>query len=387
MADVILSAFDEKVGPIAIFTTIKDPILTKKIAVKSVVSTLTNVRTSASENLEGEAIIPFPDENVISFIYYTTLNQRTETGELRVITLSAVVQKENNTSLYANASILSQNALRIKRLLNKNYSYGQPLSPEVIKELERWGELKETPKSEVIAEKEIEFGLSSLFKLFPTKKDSKGYSDPLTALFFGLLSKIPVILIGPQIEFLLELTDMLREFRSEEELDVRISIDLRDPTNAATFKIPRADIILLDEQQNQKKHFYADPIIVIGVGRDSKYINYTGSESAIHTFNNILKKAREISDESVSFLYLKGELLSFTAKLTNLKAYCLSGKQGKAKDIAKIINVNEGYLYALTEVIRLRSLVPVEQLNLMFRKKTKFEELELRGKKFVGFIQ
>ncbi len=387
MADVILSAFDEKVGPVAVFTTIKDPVLTKKIAVKSVVSTLTNVRTSSSENLEGEAIIPFPDENIISFIYYTTLNQRTETGELRVITLSAVVQKENNSSLYANASLLSQKAHRIRGLLETKYQYGQTLSPELIAELEGWGMFKETPSSEVIAEKEVEFGLTGLFKLFPEKKEKSRYSDPLTPLFFGLMSNIPIILIGPQIEFLLEITDMIREFLPDEELDVRISIDLKDPSNAATFKIPRADIILLDEQQNQKKHFYSDPVVVVGVGRDSKYINYSGSKSAIITFNNILKKAREISDDSVAFLYLKGELLSFTAKLTNLKAYCLSGKQGKAKDIAKIINVNEEYIFALAEVMRLRNIVPVGQLNLMFKKTTKYEELELRGKNFIGFIR
>ena len=111
---------------------------------------------------------------------------------------------------------------------------------------------KETPSSEVIAEKEVEFGLTGLFKLFPEKKERSGYSDPLTPLFFGLMSKIPIILIGPQIEFLLEITDMIREFLPDEELDVRISIDLKDPSNAATFKIPRADIILLDEQQNQE---------------------------------------------------------------------------------------------------------------------------------------
>jgi hypothetical protein len=107
MADVIFSAFDERAGPVAIFSTFKDPVLTKKIAVKSIVSTLTSVRSSASERLEGEAIIPFPNENLIAFIFYTSLDQRTEGGEFRVISLSAVVSNERKTGLYANATVLS----------------------------------------------------------------------------------------------------------------------------------------------------------------------------------------------------------------------------------------------------------------------------------------
>ena len=212
MADVVFSAFDERAGPIAVFATINDPVVSKKIAVKSIVSTLTSVRSNTSENMEGEAIIPFPDEGLISFIYYTTLNQRTETGELRVVTLSAVVPKTDNSLLYSNAAILSQSAIRIKGLLNSQYEFGKSLPNELKTELEGWGTLKTTPKSEIIAEKEIEFSLSTLFNLFPAKKGRRSFSDPLLQLFFGLMAKIPVLLVGPNIEFLLEITDLIREF-------------------------------------------------------------------------------------------------------------------------------------------------------------------------------
>ena len=387
MADVVFSAFDERAGPIAVFATINDPVVSKKIAVKSIVSTLTSVRSNTSENMEGEAIIPFPDEGLISFIYYTTLNQRTETGELRVVTLSAVVPKTDNSLLYSNAAILSQSAIRIKGLLNSQYEFGKSLPNELKTELEGWGTLKTTPKSEIIAEKEIEFSLSTLFNLFPAKKGRRSFSDPLLQLFFGLMAKIPVLLVGPNIEFLLEITDLLREFVTDEELDVRISIDLEETSDTAVFNIPRADIILLDEKQNQRRHLYYDPIAIVGVGRESRYANYTGSEHVDKTFNNLLKKAREISDEGVAFLYLKGELLSFIAKLTNLKAYCLSGRQGKAKEIAKIINVDEEYLFALAEVLRLKNMVPIVELNKMFKNNTEYEEMEIRSKTVIGFIR
>ncbi len=387
MADVVFSAFDERAGPIAVFATINDPVISKKIAVKSIVSTLTSIRSNTSENMEGEAIIPFPDENLISFIYYTTLNQRTETGELRVITLSAVVPKTENSTLYANAALLSQSALRIKALLNKEYVFGNPLPKNIATELEGWGKLTKAAKSEIIAEKEIEFNLSSLFSLFPAKKGRRSFTDPLLQLFFGMMAKIPVILVGPNIEFLLEISDLLREFNTEEELDVRISINLENKDDTAVFNIPRADIILLDENQNQRRHLYYDPIALVGVGRESRYANYAGSERVEKTFNTFLKKAREISDEGVAFLYLKGELLSFTAKLTNLKAYCLSGRQGKAKEIAKIINVGEDYLFALVEVLRLRQMVPISELNKMFKNATNYEEMEIRSKEIIGFVR
>ena len=117
MVDVVFSIFDERAGPTAVFSTISDSILTKKVAVKSIVSTLTSVRTSSSEKLEGEAIIPFPDEKKIAFIFYASLNQKTEGGENRVITLCAVTSDEDKTTIYSNVTNLSQSAVEIKNLL------------------------------------------------------------------------------------------------------------------------------------------------------------------------------------------------------------------------------------------------------------------------------
>ena len=98
------------------------------------------------------------------------MNQRTETGELRVVTMSAIVPKTQNSLLYSNAALLSQSAVAIKALLNQNYEFGKPLPKSLTIELEGWGKLKEAPKSDIIAEKELEFSLSSLFNLFPAKK-------------------------------------------------------------------------------------------------------------------------------------------------------------------------------------------------------------------------
>ena len=205
--DVFLAAFDERAGPIAIFSTIKDPILTKKIAVKSIVSTLTSTRTTETERLEGEAIIPFPDEKKLAFIFYSSLDQKTEGGENRVISLSGVVENEKKSLLYMNATELSQMAAEIKDSLNKHYTYGKSLPSQLAQQLQDWGNITDTQEMEIIAEKEIVLGIRVLLELFPAKKAFRVYEDPLIPLFLGLFAKIPVVLAGPNVEFLLEIAD------------------------------------------------------------------------------------------------------------------------------------------------------------------------------------
>ncbi|MFW9777642.1 MAG: hypothetical protein ACFFE8_02230 [Candidatus Heimdallarchaeota archaeon] len=136
--DLVFSAFDEKVGPIAIFSTIEDPILTKIIAAKSIISAFRLVDTSTSHPLEGEVIIPFPQEKKVVFIYCTELDQKTNSGDRRMITLSAVVDQDQNNQLYSKASELSRSAAEIRDILNTNYAFGQPLSQHLMNRLEEW---------------------------------------------------------------------------------------------------------------------------------------------------------------------------------------------------------------------------------------------------------
>jgi hypothetical protein len=351
------------------------------------VSTLTSTKTSATERIEGEAIIPFPDEDLIAFIFYTSLDQRTEGGEYRVISLSAVVKSEKSTGLYTNATELSRVAFEIKDTMNKIYTFGQPIPPELVTKLQQWGQLTEEKEVELIAEKEVKIGLRSLFELFPVKKGLRSYSDPLEHLFIGILAKIPVIMVAPNVVFSLEVTDVIRSLLPGEELDVRLAISLEGKSSSFESKIPKADIILIDEKQDKRKNFYTDPVLMIGIGRESTSYNYTLSEKMIKTFSAILKKARELPDETVADHYLKGELLSFNTKLESLKDYCLSGRKGKVKDFAKVFNVSEDYVFALAEALRTRVAVSATEINQMFDNTTSFKPLELRSEKNIGFIR
>jgi hypothetical protein len=386
--DVVFSVFDERKGPIAVYSTIKDPIITKKIAVKSIVSTLTSVKTSETEKLEGEAIIPFPDENKLAFIFYTSLDQKTESGENRVISLSAIVENEHNSVLYSKATLLSQKASELKISLNKDYKYGQQLSSDLIKEFEAWGQIATSTAVDIIAEKQISFTIHSLFDLFPIQKSLRKNEDPLVPLFLGIFVKVPVVLVGPNIEFLLEIADLLRGYLPNEELDVRLAINLHaeSQNHAISYEIPRADMVLLNEEQYRRASFYREPVIILRIGRNSRYNNYYSPSKVVSFVEDLMKKIRSFKDETVCNLYLQGEFMVFSNKMSILKDFCVAGKQDTLKDLANKLGVKEHYLITLSEALRIQKKVTHDELNRMFSGKTNFPKMDTLNPLSVGII-
>ena len=372
----------------AIYSTIKDPVLTKKIAVKSIVSTLTSVQTSTSEKLEGEAIIPFPDENKLAFIFYTSLDQKTEGGENRVVSLCAIVETEHKSLLYSNATSLSQEASKLKISLNKSYKYGQELPSDIISQLEAWGVETAVPEAEVIAEKQIAFNIHSLFDLFPVKKSLRKTDDPLVPLFLGIFLKVPVVLVGPNVEFLLEIADLLRGYLPNEELDVRLAISLHAESlhHAISYGIPRADLILLNEDQYRNALFYREPVVIVRIGRDPRYDNYRPPSKAIEFIEELMKKIRGFRDSTVCDLYLQGEFMAFLNKKNILKDFCIAGKQDHLKEVSKKLGVKENYLFALTEALRFQREISHEAINRMFMNRTNFTKMDTLNPLSVGII-
>jgi hypothetical protein len=387
--DVVFAAFDERVGPVAVYSTINDPIMTKKIAVQSIVSTLTSVKTSGTEKLEGEGIIPFPDENKVAFIFYTSLDQKTEGGENRVISISAIVENENKSLLYSQATVLSQEASKLKISLNKHYKYGEKLSNTLIKQFKDWGQMTSSSEKEIIAEKHIDFNINSLLDLFPAKQSLRKYEDPLVHLFLGVFIKLPVVLVGPNVEFLLEIADVLRGYLPNEELDVRLAVSrhVQSQPQSNSYGIPRADLVLLNEEQYRKALFYREPVIIIRIGRDSSYQNYHPPSKAVSFIEDFMKKIRSFEDETVCNLYLQGEFLSFSKKMEILKDFCDAGKQDSLKDFANKLGVKENYLITLAEALRVQEKVKHDNINRMFLDKTKFPKMDTLNSLSVGIIR
>jgi hypothetical protein len=132
-----------------------------------------------------------------------------------------------------------------------------------------------------------------------------------------------------------------------------------------------------------------DPILTKKIAVKSIVSTLTSVRSSVseRLFEDILKKAREIPDEMVANHYLTGEFLSFSTKLANLKDYCLSGRQGKVKDVARTFNVTEEYLFTPAEALRSRRDSTAKEINRMFRESTDFKRMDIRSSKNVGFIR
>ncbi|MFW9993528.1 MAG: hypothetical protein ACFFD4_15900, partial [Candidatus Odinarchaeota archaeon] len=276
MVDVVFSVFDEKEGPIPIFTTIKDEILAKKISVKSMVSTLINVDKGPMDRLQGEAIIPFPNENKIAFIFFFCLyDQKVMDEENRILSLSVIVDNEKKSRLYNNAIALSQSAIKIKEEITRDYKYTQVLPDKLVDMLVNWGRSIEEDEEAILTEKEkVIFSLRELLALFPVKRSFRNYQDPLLPLFAGLMFKIPVVLVGSNEAFLLEVTDLFRKFVPTRVLDVRLLAPPADKSKIKSYKIPKGDLILLNIEQYTLAMFYQDPVVIVQIGGMTECMNY-----------------------------------------------------------------------------------------------------------------
>ncbi|MHA1970172.1 MAG: hypothetical protein ACW964_20560 [Candidatus Hodarchaeales archaeon] len=132
---------------------------------------------------------------------------------------------------------------------------------------------------------------------------------------------------------------------------------------------------LLNEEQIKRATFYREPVIIVRIGRDSKYDNYTPPSKGVSFVEGLLKKTRGFGDETVGNLYLQGELLAFFTKKTMLKDFCVAEKRGKIKDVANKIGVKEEYIITLAESLRIRR--EVSQKN-GFSKPSKCRHCSLR---------
>ena len=273
--------------------------------------------------------------------------------------------------------------------MNKDYKYGQELPRDLIQQFEAWGlTTATTPGAEIIAEKQLVFNIHSLLDLFPSKKSIRKYEDPLVPMLLGILVKIPVLLVGPNIEFLLEIADLIRGYIPNEELDVRLAISLHAQSmhHAISYGIPRADLVLLNEDQYRKALIYREPVIIVRIGKDSRYDNYHPPSKAISFAEDLMKKTRSFSDETVCNLYLKGEFLAFSTKMSILKDFCITGKQHSLKKVSQTLGVKGNYLIALSEALRVRREVSYEAINRMFQNETKFKKMDSLNPLSVGII-
>ena len=252
-----------------------------------------------------------------------------------------------------------------------------------------------TPK---VTEKVIykgKFSQLGLFQLFPVKKSLLTSQDPLAYGYFAILSKTPLLLVGSNVEFLLEVAEVFQRVFPEKELSIRLSIALperkvasmRGRVEVGSSKIPRADIVVLNEEQYRKSFFYKDPIIVLNVNQQIETINFDPEKESLKALSNILKRARGFDDESLATNYLRGEMLSLENKLREIQSYCTSGRKMKIKDISKQFDTTTDYIFLILDIIRFRNLIPAVKINECFSNEIDLDQITIHAKQHVGFVR
>lgn len=387
MASVVFSMFDQSMGPVALFSTIPNEILTKKVAVKSIVSTLTNVQGIQANQIQGEAIIPLPQENLMSFISYATLVHKTAGGENVVISLTILVPADNPSLLYRNATTLSQKARELKTVLDTKFKPGSAISEEVKNAIRQWAGIVDQTVEPVaipeIQELRESKGLMKLFKLLPPKKSLRKSADPVAYGFFSLLANIPLLLVGENVELMLMLAEIFQNTISAEEREVGVEqVEVEDvvfwqigevATDAYLFK-SKSDITILNNEEYKRATFYKDPAIVIRLEEDIRTVNFDPEKDSIKALTAITSKARSHDDEGVVSNYLQVELHRFRSRLESLKTFIEKKGTAGLKVLAKQYDVDTSYIVLLAETILHRKLIKAKLIDAGLNQEVNFRK-------------
>ncbi|MHA2364525.1 MAG: hypothetical protein ACXAC7_11255 [Candidatus Hodarchaeales archaeon] len=380
---IVFAAFDDRKGPIPIISSAEKTI-SNKVAIKSIVSTLSAREGKAK--VEGEAIIPFPDEDLLGFIYYVSLDQKTTTGDHRVISLTFLAPSSSANQLYANAATLSQEARDIGEKINENYEYGQEVTPELESNIFSWGASDEVEiETELVEEKPIT--LFDLYSFFPPLTGFRKYEDPLSYALLAFLHHVPVVLSGPDPKHLFDFANLLQELFHLKELRIELTIPVISKYAAQKIqKIPRADCVLLTDEQFKKSFFSRDPLVIITTYQEFKTPYHKFEEKDLKRIAEWIKKSREMKDEEVARRVIRLELDQINDKLNQLVYLATSDRESSFKEVGNILNTDKEELEFMVRSALRSEKCNATQLNKLLKPSTPYNDVELRLKDTIGMV-
>lgn len=384
---VVFAAFDERRGPVPIYYNSTQDLATK-VAVKSIVSTLSQITTDTAEKIEGEAIIPFPDEKLVGFIYYTSLDEKIITGDRRVISLSCLAPSDKVNILYQNAPMLSGKAREIAVAINQKFKYGTSLEKEIEDDLASWGTIE---AKEVVEEVKEKIGLFDIFAFFQPQKEFRSgrrrTADPIALFLLSFLYNAPVVLVGPDPRFLLDIAGIMDEVFEMKELRIQLTIPIGDDATGWTHKIPRADIVALTSDQFKRSFFSKDPIMIITTDGELKTPNHNYDDNHINYVNEWLKKARDMKNPDFAMRTIQLEITNLTKKLEQLVQLAASNRQSDFKEVCKLLSSSQVEVEILVEVIKGFKYISMDKINKLLKPGTRYKDIWIQGPTTIGFIR
>jgi len=380
----VLSTVDATRGPIPIFSDLDDA-MAKKIAVKSMISTMSfSQETDSKEQLEGEAIIPFPDEKLVCFIFYRSLDQRDKNGEPRVISLATVTSTKEVSKMYKSAPKISSEAKKLAKIINQNYNYPDKLSDEIKQQIIEWGKLSktETAKAPETEKKEPEyiapeeFGIPELFELFEAKR-----KDPIVDIIVAFFWNIPVVIVGEDPEFLIEIANNLNILF--EPKDLRIEL-------VTGKEIPRADIVVLTKEQYDKATFTPDPMLVLTTSNKLLSMNIDIDNQSRNIVDDWVSKTRRRAKKDVDFALRTAhdEARRLIQKLEMLTAMAKSQREIRRSDIIRKLRTNRTELdFLIYIVLNFPNYCPLDLLTNLLKPPKPYEAFTITDNSKIGDIK
>lgn len=340
--NIVFTVFDDNKGPIPILTTLNstEKTIGNRVAIRSIVSILSTEKIQ--KKIEGEAIIPFPDEKLIGFIYYVSLDQKTQNENYRLISLTFLTPSSSANQLYAKAALLSKEARRIGEEINSNYVHGEPLSANLKNIIVSWG-LSKHDTQLVSPVEALKISTIDLYALIPVQTGlRKKYDDPLSYVILALLNNIPVVILGSDIKQNEEIGLIFQELFHLRELKIN---------KVETNTISKADIILLSEDQYDSSKINDDPILILNlILKNHQILNVEFDKKDIKIVDEWLKRSRESKKNDVAKKIIRAELDQINDRLNQIQYLVNSNRESNIKEVSKILNTGNDELEFLVRI-------------------------------------
>lgn len=384
---VVFAAFDDRKGPVPVLSTPGIEASTaNKVAIKSIVSTLS--AREGQQRVEGEAIIPFPDEDLLGFIYYVSLDQTTQTGDHRVISITYLAPSHTANQLYTNAAALSHEAREIGEKINTMFAYGEPISAELEGIIFSWGTSEEV--AEVAVEEAVEdkpMTLFDLYSFFPPVTGFRKYEDPLSYAILAFLQEVPVVLSGPDPKHLFDFANLLQELFHLKELRIELTIPVISKFASQKIqKIPRADIVLLTDEQFKRAFFSRDAIVILTTYQELKCPYHKFDEKDLKRVSDWVKHSREMKDEELARRVVRLELDGINDKFNQLVYLATSDRESSLKEVQGILKADKDEIDFLVRLVLHSAKATAEQLNKLLKPSKPYEDIEYRLKDTIGMV-
>ncbi len=383
---IVFTVFDDTIGPLPVLSSLSssEKSIGNRVAIKSIMSTMSE-KINSNAKIEGEAIIPFPDEGLIGFVYYISLDQKNANNKHRIVSITYLTANSASNKLYANAATLSKEAKEIGEFINTNYIYGEKLSTELKNTILNWGKSNEE-NFQLKIEKSL--SLINLFNIFKPITGIRRYEDPLGYALIAFLHENSVIVTGSDQNNLSDTAELFQKMYHLKELRIEkmFSSNSKKLNLIGLQKIPNMDLILLSDDQYENSSFNNEPLVILRLStKKFKLLNYFIEEKDIKRVNEWLKQMREENTDESILHKIRVELDYVNDKINQLIYLINSDRESSIKEVTKILNTEKNDLGFLVRIILQRKIVTAAQLNKLLNVK-KYTDLIYPSDQSIGKI-